>query len=137
MPRKKRQIDLDKVRLMGRFHPTDEEIAAELGVSRRTVTTYKQDEAFLEALEQGRAQGKMTLRRLQWKTALNGSVPMQIFLGKNLLGQSDQVKHEHDIEEGGTLHGVLVVPQAVNTEDWAKQSEDHHAKVASGPPADL
>lgn len=34
--------------------------------------------------------GKTSLRRMQWKSAEEGNVTMQIFLGKNLLGQSEQ-----------------------------------------------
>ena len=35
---------------------------------------------------------KMRLRQLQWKSAENGNVTMQIFLGKNILGQQDKIE---------------------------------------------
>ncbi len=35
---------------------------------------------------------KIKLRKLQWKSADKGNVTMQIFLGKNILGQKD--RHE-------------------------------------------
>ena len=38
------------------------------------------------------AGGKISLRRQQWKSARNGNVPMQIFLGKNWLGQTDKAE---------------------------------------------
>jgi len=34
--------------------------------------------------------GKQSLRRLQWNSAKEGSIPMQIWLGKQALGQSDK-----------------------------------------------
>jgi len=35
-------------------------------------------------------QGKMSLRRMQWRTAEKGNATMQIWLGKQYLGQSDK-----------------------------------------------
>jgi hypothetical protein len=34
----------------------------------------------------------MSLRRLQWNNAKKGNVTMQIFIGKQYLGQSDKVE---------------------------------------------
>ena len=34
----------------------------------------------------------MRLRQLQWKSAEQGNVTMQIFLGKNILGQQDKLE---------------------------------------------
>ena len=35
---------------------------------------------------------KIKLRKLQWKSAEKGNVTMQIFLGKNILGQQDRLE---------------------------------------------
>jgi len=40
-------------------------------------------------LEKGKQAGKKSLRRAQWDKALNGDTRMQIFLGKQYLGQKD------------------------------------------------
>jgi len=40
----------------------------------------------------------MSLRRLQMKSAQKGSVPMQIWMGKQQLGQSDQPIPEQEDE---------------------------------------
>ena len=40
----------------------------------------------------------MRLRQLQWKSAENGNVTMQIFLGKNILGQQDKLE-ENQLDE--------------------------------------
>lgn len=71
---------------------TDEEIAAVLGVSVDTLIRRKKEPAYQEALDGGKAKGRASLRRMQWQAAKNGSVPMMIFLGKNLLGQRDKVE---------------------------------------------
>jgi hypothetical protein len=39
---------------------------------------------------------KIRLRQIQWKIAENGSCAMAIFLGKNILGQSDNGVMEDD-----------------------------------------
>ena len=43
-------------------------------------------------MTKGRAEVKIRLRQLQWKSADKANVTMQIFLGKNILGQKD--RHE-------------------------------------------
>ena len=44
---------------------------------------------FSDYIEKGRAQLKYRLRRAQIHTALNGNPTMLVWLGKNILGQSD------------------------------------------------
>lgn len=47
-------------------------------------------ETFAVVFAQKREKGKVSLRRMQWKSAEAGNVTMQIFLGKQYLGQKDQ-----------------------------------------------
>jgi len=46
---------------------------------------------FMDVIEQGRAQGKQSLRRVQFDKALQGDTKMLIWLGKQVLKQRDQV----------------------------------------------
>lgn len=48
------------------------------------------DATFTAVFAQKREKGKVSLRRMQWKSAEAGNVTMQIFLGKQYLGQKDQ-----------------------------------------------
>jgi len=48
--------------------------------------------SYSEYLTKGRSEMKMRLRQLQWKSAEKGNVVMQIFLGKNILGQQDKLE---------------------------------------------
>jgi len=86
---------LDRLRALGSIDCTREEAAAVLRVGRTTLYEFfrKFPEA-VEAFEEGREEGKASLRRAQFKSALNGNTAMQIWLGKQLLGQRDK----HDIE---------------------------------------
>ena len=43
------------------------------------------------------------LAATQWKTALTGNVPMQIFLGKQYLGQSDKIESKNEIKNDVTF----------------------------------
>lgn len=65
---------------------TVSEIAAVAGVSKDTI-----ERNFAAQLALGRERGKRSLRRMQWKSAKSGNVKMLIWLGKQLLGQSDKV----------------------------------------------
>lgn len=51
---------------------------------------------FAAVFAQKRAKGLVSLRHRQYSKALEGSVPMLIFLGKNYLGQSDKVEVQSD-----------------------------------------
>ena len=47
-------------------------------------------DTFAVVFAQKREKGKVSLRRMQWQSAERGNVTMQIFLGKQYLGQKDQ-----------------------------------------------
>lgn len=78
-------IDEEKLALMARHMCTMEEMAAELGCNRDTLT-----DNYSALIEKEQARGRASLRRKQFATAMGGSVPMQIFLGKQYLKQRDR-----------------------------------------------
>jgi hypothetical protein len=51
------------------------------------INTFKYN--FIDVIKKGRAETRRTLRQAQIKVALSGNVTMLIWLGKNILGQSD------------------------------------------------
>jgi hypothetical protein len=61
------------------------EMAAVLGVDESTLRTHYKD-----LIEKEREGGKISLRRSQYSAALKGNVTMQIWLGKQYLGQRDK-----------------------------------------------
>ncbi|MBF0410988.1 MAG: hypothetical protein HQM10_26830 [Candidatus Riflebacteria bacterium] len=90
MPRKKIAIDPVQVETLARLGATNTEIAAFFGVDEGTIR-----KRFSEFLTKGRQNGKIKLRTLQWRAAEKGNVAMLIFLGKNILKQSDKTVTEH------------------------------------------
>jgi hypothetical protein len=73
--------DVFKLAAMG---CTDSEIARWFGIEESTLK-YN----FSEIIAKGREQLKQSLRRAQIRLAMNGNATMLIWLGKNILGQSD------------------------------------------------
>lgn len=103
--RPKFKIDYDTVEKLAHIMCTQEEIATFVGCDVRTL---QRDEEFCRIYKKGKENGKMSLRRTQWKLA-EKSVPMAIFLGKQYLGQKDVIEEEHTMNNGvlGELIGAL------------------------------
>ncbi len=95
--RPKKEIDYELVGKLAAIQCTQEEIATILGISRQTLL---KDEEFLYIYSSKKEAGRSSLRRMQWKTAESGNPTMQIWLGKQWLGQSDKqdVNHSGDVE---------------------------------------
>ena len=89
--RPKKQIDLEAVRELASEGNTQEEIARALGFAR---TTFANRKDVTEAYYKGMAEMKLSLRHWQMNVAKGGNVQMLIWLGKNMLGQADNVKNE-------------------------------------------
>jgi hypothetical protein len=84
-------FDLRQVEDLGKIQSTHSELAAVLGCSLDTVKDrLRNDPEFSTAYQKGLEHGKSSLRRIQWKNALGGNTTMQIWLGKQYLGQSDR-----------------------------------------------
>lgn len=83
---------IDVIRQLASIQCTDEEIAAAVGCSQDTLARGRKRDADLdEAILTGRANGRMSLRRAQYKRAMGGNAAMLIWLGKQVLGQKDNV----------------------------------------------
>jgi hypothetical protein len=82
---------------------TDEEVAAFFGVSTRTIERRRKVEKFRDIMDQGRAKGRVSVRRSLFKLANAGNIAAAIFLSKNLLGYKDVVNTEHTGLAGGPI----------------------------------
>lgn len=100
MARPKFQIDYEAVKKLASIMCTQEEIASFLGCDVRTL---QRDDRFVTIYKEGRENGKMSLRRMQFKLA-EKSYAMAIFLGKQYLGQKDII--ETTIENNGILNDL-------------------------------
>lgn len=93
--RPKKEIDYETVEKLASIQCTQEEIANFLNLSVRTL---QRDEEFCRLYKKGQDNGKMSLRRIQFKLA-EKNTSMAIFLGKQYLGQRDIIEtdNKHEI----------------------------------------
>jgi hypothetical protein len=103
MARPEAKIDLAELEKLAGMQCTNEEIAAFFGVSTRTIERRCRVQSFRDAIEQGRAKGRVSVRRSLFKLANAGNVAAAIFLSKNLLGYKDVVNTEHTGLAGGPI----------------------------------
>ena len=88
-------IDWEKVKAMCRIFCTESEIAAVLDVHIDTLLEACKREhncTFPDFFKKFSEDGKASLRRAQYKRAMEGHPTMLIWLGKQYLGQKDQVE---------------------------------------------
>jgi len=90
---KKYIIDTKQLSKLAKLGCTNKEMGDFFGCSADLL-----EKSYSEFLIKGRAEQKMRLRQLQWASAENGNVTMQIFLGKNMLGQQDKIE-QNELEE--------------------------------------
>lgn len=94
-PANETQVEL--IRSLAMIHCTQAEAAAVLKVSREHFNVYLNGNERIRAVwEAGLDEGKASLRRAQFKSALGsdgvpGNVTAQIWLGKQILGQTDNM----------------------------------------------
>lgn len=98
-PRAKAAPDLfvtpEKVEALAALGMNGTDIAAYFGTSKSTIS-----KKYAAIIEKGRERLKVSLRQAQIKAALEGSNVMLIWLGKQMLGQSEKIetKNDHVVE---------------------------------------
>jgi hypothetical protein len=112
-------FDLRLVEDLGKIQSTHSELAAVLGCGLSTIKDRLTNDAeFVAAYERGLEAGKSSLRRIQWKSALGGNTTMQIWLGKQYLGQRDM----HSTELTGAQGKALIPAHIVTGMDDATRA---------------
>lgn len=86
--RPKKELDYKLIEELSNIQCTQDEIASCLGVN---VKTLRADEKFLDLYKKGQECGKKSLRRYQFECAKKGNSAMLIWLGKQYLGQRDNI----------------------------------------------
>ena len=118
MARPKLQVDEVLVREAAALHCTMEEIA---GLCKCSVDTLER--RFAEVIKEERSQGKLSLRRWQWREAEAGNVGMLVWLGKQELGQHEpkgQLELSGD-EDNPVQFIMLPTPEGRNGNGNGKQ----------------
>jgi AraC-like DNA-binding protein len=100
--RPKAPLDTEHIKALAGAGCTVEEMAEFLGVNKKTL-----ERRFSAVIDSGRLRRNVSLRRKQMELAMRGDKTMLIWLGKQLLGQSDRsqitgkddgpVRHEHSL----------------------------------------
>ena len=103
MARPKVKIDLAELEKLCGMQCTDEEVAAFLGVSTKTIERRRQVKQFREVMDRGKAKGRVSLRRALFRLMNNGNIAAAIFLSKNLLGYKDYFNNEVTGAAGGPI----------------------------------
>src|SRR4030088_3131431 len=88
------KIDLAELERLSAMQCTDEEVAAWFGVTTRTIERRRKNAKFAEVMNRGRAKGRISVRRQQLKLLEAGNATMGVWLGKQILGQTDEIRHD-------------------------------------------
>jgi hypothetical protein len=86
------EIDWEEFDKLLLIHATLREVAGWFNCSEDTIeraVLKKFGMGFADYKDQKGAKGKISIRRKQFQTAMDGNIAMLIWLGKNWLGQSD------------------------------------------------
>lgn len=96
MGRPPKPIDWAKVETLCSIQCTQEEIAAVMEIHLDNLCQAAKREhgmTFADLFKKWREGGRASLRRQQWKKALEGNPALLIWMGKQVLGQKDQVDY--------------------------------------------
>src|SRR5260370_29159129 len=105
MARPEAKIDLAELEKLCGMQCTDEEIAAFIGVSTKTIERRRQVPRFRDVMDRARAKGRISVRRALFRLAAAGNIAAPILLAKNLLGYKDYFRNEHSGPDGAPLKG--------------------------------
>jgi hypothetical protein len=119
------KIDLEKFELYCEAGCTPAEVAAVLGVREVSLRRH-----FEREMEQLRLRGLAKIRLAQFNRAMGGNVIMQIWLGKQLLGQRDYVRNE---QSGTLVHNFQRMDDEARLERIQKIIETARMRMIAGP----
>lgn len=116
------EATLERLKLIASAQHTQPEAAALLEVSLATFEGFlRAEKKAREIWDAGRESGKASLRRMQFKTAQAGNTTMQIWLGKQYLGQKDKQELEQYGKDGGPIQQETSLKLDATTEDLVKR----------------
>jgi len=110
--RPRKEIDFELIDILCEIQCTGEEIAHALGVDYDTLNRNIKERyrvGFSEYFKQKKGSGKSSLRRKQWEVAMAGNPVMLIWLGKNILDQTDkqEIKGNLNISSWDSLEKAI------------------------------
>ncbi len=130
--RKPVRIDLVELEKLCSLQCTDAEIAGWFGVSTRTIESGRKKPEFADAMQRGRARGRISVRRAQMKMLEGGSGTMGVWLGKQILGQRDVITTELTGSGGGPIQLAIQPDLKRLSDDELRQLRDLARKACPG-----
>lgn len=130
--RPKKQIDKKAFENLCNLQCTKDDICGFFDIHEETLTRWCHDTygmGFSDIYKRKSAGGKISLRRMQFKTAENGNATMQIWLGKQYLEQTDVMRQ--DITTNQETSDVVS-----QVEDYLKQRKKRDESDADEPKRD-
>jgi hypothetical protein len=118
------KIDLVELEKLYVLQCTDEELAAWFNVTTRTIERRRKKKSFAEVITRGKAKGRISVRRMQMKLLENGNATIGVWLGKNILGQTDEVHHQIDARSVSVC--VMVPGSSPSPSEALKQIDDEN-----------
>lgn len=104
---------LEQVKMIAGLQCSQGEAAVILKISRSTFEgLLRNNEKVRQSWDDGKDSGKASLRRLQFENAKAGNTSMQIWLGKQWLGQKDKHEYGGDAQNPMTFTITTGVPRA-------------------------
>jgi len=104
--------DYQKIIAMIRIQCTQQEICGIYGVTDKTLNNALKrhsDLGFSELFKKHQDEGRASLRRSQWKAADAGNPTMLVWLGKQVLGQTDVMRTDHTSSDGSMSQKPTVI----------------------------
>ena len=105
-------LDVAQIEELARIDCTMIEIAAAMGCSVDTL-----ENNYSDTIEKGRRDCHRSIRRMQYKSASEGNVTMQIWLGKVQLGQRETTVTEHTGKDGGPIEILTPEQKAARVQE--------------------
>lgn len=120
MARPTLQLDERQIKKLAEIQCTMIEIASVMNCSVDTL-----ENRYSDIIKSGQASGKSSLRRMQYKKAMEGNATMLIWLGKHYLDQKDsvQVMNTTEPEVRKLLHQWSYNEQMQSRKEREEQSE--------------
>ena len=87
----------------------DDEVEGIIGADIETLKAEHNIERFSRAQKKGQSIAKNSLRRAQFKSALDGNVTMQIWLGKQILGQREPRDESERNDQNESFNALVKV----------------------------
>ncbi len=125
MGRPKTEIDKDQFESLCNLQCTKEEIAGFFKCSLETIENFcrrEYDDTFSGAYKKHSQNGKISLRRYQYKLAERNTA-MAIWLGKQWLGQTEKIEQVTSFEDLNPLADLLKTDEIVELKEKIKELE--------------